>query len=84
MSGQLLLPMPAGPLPPLDLDGECQAARMLLLAQMADWRRSYSFEHWQYRVAKAAGYNLDIVETNYARSLRGLADAHRECAARLA
>ncbi len=84
MDGQLLLPMPAGLLTPLKLDGERQAARMQVLADMADWRRSYAFTHADYRHAKASGYNRDIVEANYTRHLRALAEAHRECAERLA
>lgn len=80
---QLILPMPAQPLPPLAIDGHQQAERMAVLAEMAECRRDFAWDVGERRQARARRYNLDVVESNYGRSLRHHADAFREAAAKL-
>ena len=78
MTAQLLLPMSAKPLPPLVIDGRCQAARVAALDEAAEERRLLAEQlRWQRR----GGYNLDVLAANCTRAF---GDVRRWLAGRLA
>jgi hypothetical protein len=71
---QLTLPMPAQPLPPLAIDGQHQAERMAVLAEMAECRRDFAWDVGERRQAQRAA-----TTSTSSRATTGVASAPCRC-----